>query len=1041
MPASSGELWGHHLMPQRIEIDILLPTGVVLPLRCSRDQTLHNIKTQVWREGPKYPFFHLLSSDADYVFTSVTLDAKKEEFHDESRRLCDLHLFVPFLKLVEPNASTKQENILNSQISVAIGIPVNQFDELENPEVVEYRREAVNICKEIVEKREESPESHSLYKFSAQIAKSGPVYYQMFPGGMVSVKVWFDPESNRSVTVRVAVEAYGDTVISEALEVYAKGRSLDSRSYKDYVLKICGRQEYLLGPYPISQYKYIREVVRKDEIPQLELVERNLLFTKLPTEPFHIPAYYRRTYRTSETEKPTGDVHLWRINCMFQVQVLWATYINATDTVCVKAGIFHGDEALCELLQTSQVSCNTLRWNETLRFQISVPDMPRSSRLCVSVCSISKNKKRQEEYCMLAWGNINLFDFKGRLITGKVRLDLWPAPMSLDSVYLLHPLGITGSSLDKGSSSLELEFDKYSLPLYYPKEHEIYSFAEFLNKKNEDAATACVPADDTALEELINKDPLCEISEQDKALVWKYREYCLTEFPQSLPRLVAAVKWNSRENTAIFYDLLKRWRPVTMETALALLDCKSADIFVREFAVRNLDHTLHDSDVHDLSLQLVQSLKYEPYLQSPLAMFLLRRALVNRLVGHFFFWHLRSEISGKSWLDVRFGLILEAYCRGLCGHLKDLYKQVEALEKLTVLTETLKEKRDEAPRDRLRFLSEQIKQADFLEVLENLSNPVSPNVELGSLKVESCRIMDSAKRPLWLVWQNNDPLAQKIGIGETAAIFKNGDDLRQDMLTLQVVRMMDELWRSDNLDLKMLSYTCLATGKQVGLIQVVKRAQTVYTIQRKAGALAAIQVNSKQLHKWLAERNKDENRYNQAIETFKRSCAGYCVATFILGIGDRNPDNIMVSEDGHIFHIDFGHFLGHFKKKFGINRERVPFVLTEDFLYVIAKGAENPRKSPAFQEFQKLCGRAYIILRRHANLLISLFTLMLPCGIAELQSIADVDYLRKTLAVDMNEAEALNYFQTRFSEAYGGGWITKLDWFFHSLNHIKDAST
>lgn len=33
--------------------------------------------------------------------------------------------------------------------------------------------------------------------------------------------------------------------------------------------------------------------------------------------------------------------------------------------------------------------------------------------------------------------------------------------------------------------------------------------------------------------------------------------------------------------------------------------------------------------------------------------------------------------------------------------------------------------------------------------------------------------------------------------------------------------MMDELWRSDNLDLKMLSYTCLATGKQVGLIQVV----------------------------------------------------------------------------------------------------------------------------------------------------------------------------------------------------------------------------
>lgn len=91
-------------------------------------------------------------------------------------------------------------------------------------------------------------------------------------------------------------------------------------------------------------------------------------------------------------------------------------------------------------------------------------------------------------------------------------------------------------------------------------------------------------------------------------------------------------------------------------------------------------------------------------------------------------------------------------------------------------------------------------------------------------------------------------------------------------------------------------------------------------------------------------------RYEQAIETFTHSCAGYCVATFILGIGDRNPDNIMVSEDGSIFHIDFGHFLGHFKKKFGINRERVPFVLTEDFLHVISKGVENPTKSKAFQQ-------------------------------------------------------------------------------------------
>lgn len=53
-----------------------------------------------------------------------------------------------------------------------------------------------------------------------------------------------------------------------------------------------------------------------------------------------------------------------------------------------------------------------------------------------------------------------------------------------------------------------------------------------------------------------------------------------------------------------------------------------------------------------------------------------------------------------------------------------------------------------------------------------------------------------------------------------------------------------------------------------------------------------------------------EYDYKEVFETYLDSCAGYAVVTYLLAVGDRHLENLLIDEAGHLFHVDFGFIFG-----------------------------------------------------------------------------------------------------------------------------------
>ncbi|XP_052323929.1 phosphatidylinositol 4,5-bisphosphate 3-kinase catalytic subunit beta isoform-like [Oncorhynchus keta] len=1075
-PAMTDELdlWAAHSQlcgEDLVTVDFLLPTGIYIQMDVPREATIQHIKLLLWKQAQSYPLFPSLGEMEGHMFECVNQAAVHEELEDETRRLCDVRPFCPMLKLVTRNCG-RAERLLDSKIGVLIGKGLHELDALQDQEVKDFRSKMFRISEEKMQRVQLMTWSEWLQAcFSPQLEPGGgatPVtdgVNDKQAEASLKVTMHFD-QSQDTASLKVWPSTSPSELMEQALRKWltTHGPEEEGRQAEQYVLRVSDKLEFLCGDHPLIQYKYIKACLQAKECPHLTLVQVSTVQAMFEKEISAIGAVVNRKSSNPPLPLPPKrrgpsqvNTCVWEVSTPFKMVLIKGSKVNAEETakVQVRAGLFHGTELLCKPAVSSESSGRSEHvWNLTLEFDITVSDLPRMARLCFAVYAVMDKVKKQKStknahinkyqtirkagkvHYPVAWVNTMVFDYKGQLKTGDIILHSWSSfPDELEE--MLNPIGtIQTNPYTENCTALHIHLPDYNPhPILFPP------FNKILEKAAEIAGSSDCSTMGRGgkkfhieLKEIMERDPLSQLCENEKDLIWTLRYDCMENFPQSLPKLLLSVKWSKHEDMAQLQALLQIWPKLSPRDALELLDFNYPDQYVREYAVGCLKD-MSDEELSQYLLQLVQVLRYEPYYDCALTRFLLNRAQCNRNIGHFLFWHLRSEMHMPA-VSVQFSLILEAYCRGSIPHIEVLKKQVEALSKLKSVNEliklgTIKNARSKTKEAMLtkEAMMTCLRQSGYTETLSDLHSPLNPSVLLSGINVEKCRYMDSKMKPLWIVYNNKLLGGDSLGI-----IFKNGDDLRQDMLTLQILRLMDLLWKEANLDLRIVPYGCLATGDRSGLIEVVSSADTIANIQlTSSNVAAAAAFNKDALLNWLKEKNSGD-ALEKAIEEFTLSCAGYCVATYVLGIGDRHSDNIMVRSTGQLFHIDFGHILGNFKSKFGIKRERVPFILTHDFIHVIQQGKTG--NTEKFGSFRNYCEQAYLILRRNGNLFITLFALMLTAGLPELTSVKDIQYLKDSLALGKTDDEALKQFRQKFDEALRESWTTKVNWMAHNV--VKD---